>query len=289
LLFVVELFADVPGGYQYVEFPSVYRAASAEITVLDVADGGAIHLRSRSADWLIDGGSARRYERVTLPYLRSRGVNRLDALLLTHGDAQHVGGAKETLADFAPRMVLDTPLKDRSSTRRKFHAELAARGRGKGYVARGDELRCGDATVRVLYPAAGMARSTSDDKALVMRVECNGLRILLMSDSGFSTENWLLENEPDLRADVLIKGHHSKDLSGTPEFLTHVAPQAVIVSALRYGELPETLDPWSRELELRGVEVFRQDRCGAVTVKIRDRVLEADGFVNAQRFRSRAE
>jgi ComEC/Rec2-related protein len=289
LLFVVELFAGVPGGHQYVEFPSVNGAASAELTVLDVADGGAIHLRSHNADWLIDGGSARRYERVTLPYLRSRGVNRLDALLLTHGDAQHVGGAKETLDDFAPRMVLDTPLKDRSSTRRKFHAELAARGLGKGYIARGDELRCGDAIVRVLYPATGMARGTSDDKALVVRVECNGLRILLMSDGGFSTENWLLENEPDLRAEVLIKGHHSKDLSGTPEFLAHVAPQAVIVSALRYGELPETLDPWSRELELRGIAVFRQDRCGAVTVRIRDRALEADGFVNAQRFRSRAE
>jgi competence protein ComEC len=289
LLVLVELFAEAPGGYQYVELPSLKRTPAAEITALDVADGGAIHLRSRNVDWLIDGGSARRYERITLPYLRSRGVNQLSVLLLTHGDAQHVGGAKETLDDFAPCTVLDTPLKDRSTTRRKFHAELAARGLGKGYISRGDVLTCGDAAVRVLYPAAGMTRSTSDDKALVIRIECEGQRILLMSDSGFSTESWLIENEPDLRADVLIKGHHSKDLSGTPEFLSRVAPQAVIVSALKYGELPETLDPWTKELEDRGIAVFRQDRCGAVNVKIRDLALEVSGFVNAQRFRSRAE
>jgi competence protein ComEC len=289
LLFIVRLFAHAPGGHQYVELPALTRSASAEVTALDVADGGAIHLRSQHEDWLIDGGSARSYERITLPYLRSRGVNQLSALLLTHGDAQHVGGAKETLDDFAPRMVLDSPLKDRSTTRRKFHAELATRGLGKAYIARGDELICGEARVRVLYPAAGMARSTSDDKALVLRIEYEGLRILLMSDSGFSTETWLIANEPDLRADVLIKGHHAKDISGTPEFVSRVAPHAVIVSALKYGELPETLDPWAKDLEDRGIAVFRQDRCGSVSVKIRNHALEATGFVSGQRFRSRAE
>jgi competence protein ComEC len=289
LLSLVGLFANAPGGYEYVELPTLKKSPSAEVTVLDVADGGAIHLRSQHEDWLIDGGSARRYERITLPYLRSRGVNQLSALLLTHGDAQHIGGAKEALDDFAPRMILDSPLKDRSATRRKFHAEMATRGLGKGYISRGDELACGEARVRILYPAVGMARSTSDDKALVIRIECEGQRILLTSDSGFSTETWLIANEPDLRADVLIKGHHAKDISGTPEFLWRVAPRAVIVSALRYGELPEVLDPWAKDLEGRGVAVFRQDQCGAVNVTIRDHALEVLGFVNRQRFRSRAE
>jgi competence protein ComEC len=289
LLFVVKLFADAPGGHHYVELSSPKTEPLAELTILDVAEGGAIHLRSRDVDWLIDGGSALRYERITLPYLRSRGVNHLDALLLTHGDAQHVGGATETLNDFNPRIVLDSPLKDRSSTRRKVHMDLAARGLGKGFVARGDELTCGEAIIHVLYPAKGMARSTSDDKALVLRVECGGVRILLMSDSGFSTETWLIENEPDLRADVLIKGHHAKDISGMPEFLSRVSPNAAIVSALSYGESPQALDPWAKDMENRGIAVFRQDRCGAVSLKIRDRALELRGFLNGQRFRSRAE
>jgi ComEC/Rec2-related protein len=289
LLFVVGLFARTPGGHHYVELPGLSKPASVELTILDVGDGAAIHLRSHGVNWSIDAGSARQYERITLPYLRSRGVDRLDAFLLTHGDAQHVGGAKEMLDDFAPRLVLDSPLKDRSTTRRKFHAELITRMQGKAFLERGDVLVCGDATVRVLYPVAGMNRANADDKALVLRVECNGVRILLTSDSGFSTETWLVENEADLRADVLVKGHHSKDLSGTPEFLSRVSPQTVIVSSLRYGELPTTLDPWTAELEAGGVAVFRQDRCGAVSVKVRNRAVEVRGFLNGQSFRNRAE
>jgi beta-lactamase superfamily II metal-dependent hydrolase len=103
-------------------------------------------------------------------------VNQLDALLLTHGDAQHVGGAKEALGDFEPRTIYDSPFKDRSSTRRKFHAELSARGRGKAMIARDDELPCGIATVRVLYPPIGLTRGNADDKALVLRIECEGTR-----------------------------------------------------------------------------------------------------------------
>lgn len=289
LLFVVRLFAETPGGHHYVELPASNKTASAELTVLDVGEGGAIHLRSRDTDWLIDGGSAPRYERITLPYLRSRGVNQLDALLLTHGDAQHVGGANAALADFSPRVVFDSPLKDRSPTRRKFHTELAAGNLGKSFVARGSALVCGEAAVRILYPVPGMARATADDKALVIRIECEGLRLLLMSDSGFATETWLLDNESDLRADVLIKGHHAKDISGTPEFLSRVAPQVAIVSALKYGVMPETLDPWTQELEARGISVFRQDRCGAVSLKIREREVELRGFLSGQRFRKRAE
>ena len=48
---------------------------------------------------------------------------------------------------------------------------------------------------------------------------CLGRRVLFTSDSGYATEQWLLENEPDLRADILVKGQHGKDLSGTPGFL----------------------------------------------------------------------
>jgi beta-lactamase superfamily II metal-dependent hydrolase len=109
-----------------------------------------------------------------------------------------------------------------------------------------------------------------------------------MSDSGFTTEQWLLENEPDLRSDIVIKGQHAKDLSGTLDFLARVQPQAVICTALGYGESPAKLDPWRHEVEQRGVAVFRQDHCGAVQIEIRDHAFELRGFVNGQTFRSRA-
>ena len=271
LLAVLKVCAVIPGGWLYVETPRLSPKPVCEITVLDLGDGGAAHLRADGRDWLLDCGGGAGYDHTVLPYLRTRGVNRLDGLLLTHGDVKHIGGALSALDDFHPRRLADSVLRDLSPTRKNLHAELARRGLGKGIYARGDFIHLsGTATIRVLYPPAGLQRATADDKALVVQLAAAGTRVLFMSDSGFSTEQWLIENEPDLRSDVVIKGQHAKDLSGTIDFLARVQPQAVICSALGYGEMPEKLDPWEKSLAARGITVFRQDRAGAVHLELRD-------------------
>jgi competence protein ComEC len=289
LLLVVKLFAAIPGGHVYVELPHTERPPLCELTVLDVGDGAAIHLRSGDANWLIDGGASWRYNNTTLPYLRSRGVNRLDALVLTHGDSDHIAAALPLLDDFQPRTIFDSTLKDRSSTRRQFHQTLVDRHRGKAFLQRGDSLRVGSAEMRVLYPPPGFRRTNADDQALVLLVECNGARVLLMSDAGLVTERWLLQNEPDLAAGVLVKSHHAKDFSGTPDFLARVNPQAVVVGTLDPGRPRTTLDAWVADLRSKGLAVFYQRDCGAAVLRIRDRSVEVNGFVGDQRFTSRAQ
>jgi beta-lactamase superfamily II metal-dependent hydrolase len=170
-----------------------------------------------------------------------------------------------------------------------LHATLASDGRGKGLYSRGDFIHLGHvATLRVLYPPAGLKRSSGADLALVLQLQVGGARALLMSDSGFFTEQWLLDNEPDLRSDIVIKGQHTKDFSGTASFLARVAPQAVVCSGLGYGKSIDQLDTWEKETSMQGIAVFRQDKAGAVQIDIRDDGFELRGFVNAQTFRSRA-
>jgi competence protein ComEC len=69
----------------------------AQMTVLDVGAGAAAHLCAGGADWLFDTGSSRDYEKVLRGALHSRGVNRLDGLVLSHGDSLHIGGAPSVL------------------------------------------------------------------------------------------------------------------------------------------------------------------------------------------------
>ena len=286
LLAVLKICALIPGGWLYVEVPRLSPAPVCEITVLDLGEGGAAHLRADGREWLLDCGGDAAYDHIVLPYLRTRGVNRLDGLLLTHGDVKHIGGALSALDDFRPRFLVDSVLRDRSPTRKDIHAELARRGLGKGLYESGDAIHIGRATLRVLYPPAGLQRSTADDKALVIQLEASGTRVLFMSDSGFATEQWLLENEPDLRSDVVVKGQHAKDLSGTLDFLARVQPQAVICSALSYGQMPETLDAWERSVAERGIAVFRQDRAGAVHAEIRERGFAIRARVTGQSFKT---
>jgi len=283
LLAALNVFSLIPGGWLYVETPRFAPRPVCEITVLDLGGGGAIHVRAGGRDWLLDCGGDTGYDHIVLPYLRTRGVNRLDGLLLTHGDTKHLGGALSALDDFRPRRLADSLLRDHSPTRKELHLELARRHLGKGLYGRGDRLRLTDeAALRVLYPPAGLQRATADDKALVLQLETAGTRILFMSDSGFATEHWLLENEPDLRSDVVVKGQHARELSGTLDFLARVQPQAVICSALGYGEMPGKLDSWEQSVAARGIAVFRQDRAGAVHLQIRPGGFEIRARVTGQ-------
>jgi beta-lactamase superfamily II metal-dependent hydrolase len=180
-------------------------------------------------------------------------------------------------------------LRDRSPIRRALHKQLEQRESGKAIVWRGDRLWLGgDATLRVLYPRPGQREAVADDQALVAVLECAGVRVLFLSDSGFVTEQVLRQSDPALRCDVLVKGWHSKDHSGTLDFVAGVRPQAVICSALGFGGDGAVLAEWSRAVTAQGIALFRQDECGAVRIEIRDGAFALDAVATGQTLRSRA-
>ena len=135
----VQLFARAPASHIYLERPHWPDGAHTEITALDLNEGAAVHLRTARAHWLFDPGGERDFKRVLRSYLRSRGVNRLDGLLLTHGDATHIGGAGAVMGAFRPRQLVDSPSPDRSIVHRRAHRAMrgtlhpaeARRGRGR--------------------------------------------------------------------------------------------------------------------------------------------------------------
>ena len=277
LLGVVGLFSKVPHGYSYVELPQSGPAPLCEVTILALGEGAATHIRAGNADWLIDCGHLRDYTRTLSPYLRSRGIDRLDALLLTHGDASHIGGASPLLLEFAPRSWIEGSLLDRSPTRRALHEELAKREYGRMLCGAGDFWNLSpNVKITVLFPPMGFEHSTADDQALVLMLEAASHRILLMSDAGFSTEQWLTENVPDLRATVLVKGWHDKDSAGSADFIARLNPSLVIVGEQRFGTLQEKTEKWAEPLRELGITVLSQGVTGAVRLRVsKDETLEA--------------
>jgi competence protein ComEC len=268
LITVVSAFAKLPGGHVYIEIPRATPSPVCEVTMLDVGEGAAIHIRA-GGDWLLDAGHAVDYTSTLLPYLRSRGVNQLDGLLLSHGDSAHIGGAAMLLDDFQPRWIAEHGAADRSPVRRALHAELASRGQGRRFLRRGDQIVLSpDVKVRVLYPPDDVARPLADDRAVVFMLESAGQRVLIVGDAAFTTEQWLLANEPDLHADVLIKGWPKRDLSGTPDFISRVAPRIIACAAQEFGTPLESFDQWAAPFRARGIKLLHQAECGAVRLSL---------------------
>ena len=288
ILGAVHLFAQIPGGHLYVEHPHWPSGAALEINVLDLRSGAAVHVRSAHRDWLFDAGPARDYERVLRQYLRSRGVNRLDGIALTHGDAGHIGGTEGVLMDFHPRQLIDNAAPDRSPVHRKL-ADLFRSGKSaRSPLAAGDEFKLSrDVQARVLFPPRGFEAKTADDKALVIQLLVSGKpRALLTSDSGVATEELLLKSYPDLHADVLIKGQHHSGISGSAAFLNAVQPQAVIATSRDFPENERIKSDWAESVRDRGIKLFRQDETGAVQLRVFQDRWEANCYVSGETFRS---
>ena len=288
---IVQLFARVPGGHFYVDPFEWTERFSAKITVLDLGAGAAVHLRTRSSDWLFDCGSENTYPRIVREYLHWAGVNRLTGLVLTHGDSQHIGGVTQLLQDFPRVQVIDNPAPDRSVIHRRLSRilpTLKKRGLKSAELAAGDSFRLSrDVIAHVLFPPFHFAGATADDQALVIRLaialDAFGL---FMSDNGAQTERALLSNGLDLRSQILVKGQHYAGVSGSAPFLDSVQPRLIIATSTQFPERERISDEWADQVRARGIKLFRQDQTGAVKLEFRGNEWTARAYLTGEVFRS---
>src|SRR5213592_4845213 len=291
VLGIVQLFAQIPGGHFYIEQLHWPEKLAAKITVLDLGAGAAVHLRTGGADWLFDCGSERSYERVVRQYLHWAGVNRLDGVLLTHGDALHIGGAAELLRDFPRIHMIDNPAPDRSTIHQQLQRILQQRGIKTGHLEVGDGFRLSrEATAHVLFPPRVFLANITDDQTYVIQlVVAPSTSILLMSDSGEKTERALLTYGLDLHSDIIIKGQHHSGQSGSDPFLDAVRPQLIIATSRDFPEYERISDEWAEHVRARGIKLFRQDETGAVTVRVGRDGWEAQSYLTGETFRSSSQ
>ncbi len=269
ILAATSLFTRAPASHVYVELPPWRNDAAAEITALDVGAGAAVHVRTPDSDWLIDCGAASDFKRIVRGYLRSRGINRLDGIILTHGDSRHLGGGPSLQRAFHPRTWIDTAASDRSSAHKTLIAHLIDAGIERQFVAAPAELSFGNSVkARFLFPPPNFQTANTDDKTIVLQIEvAQRWRILLMSDSGLETEPALLASGVDLKSDILIKGQHHTGISGSAEFLDRVRPKLIIASSVDFPQTEHLKTQWAAGVEARGIRLLRQDGTGAVTLR----------------------
>src|SRR5256714_776990 len=269
VLGIVHLLAQVPGGHFYVERPHWPQNDIAKITVLDLGAGAAVHLRTRSGDWLFDCGSDRTYKRVVREYLHAAGVNRLDGLLLTHGDSLHIGGATELLHDFPGVRLIDNPAPDRSAVHQRLQRLFQQRKIKPNNLVAGDSFRLsGDVTGHVLFPPRVVSASIADDQTYVIQLFIPpSTSILFMSDSGLETERALLTYGLDLHSDIVVKGQHHSGQSGSAAFLDAVRPRLIIASSRDFPDYERISDEWAERVRTRRIKLFRQDETGTVTLR----------------------
>lgn len=231
----------------------------ARVTVLDVGQGISAVVRTRRHTLVYDTGP--RYapgrdagRSVLVPFLRARGIARVDLLILSHGDSDHVGGARSLLQALPVGAVL---------------AGAAGLAPGAARCVRGAAWRWDGVDFRVLHPPPGSA-AEGNDASCVLRVAAGGRSLLLPGDIERRAEAELVRAwGAGLHSEVLVAPHHGSLTSSSAGFLDRVRPRYALFSVgyrNRFGfPRPEVLRRYRR----RGVRVLDTARQGAITVVLR--------------------
>jgi competence protein ComEC len=267
-------------------------STGSEITFLDVGQGSSSLLSFPGGKKvLIDGGgsSSSRFnvgEQLIAPYLWHRGITRLEAIVITHPDADHYNGIPFLLQRFHPQALWING----SSGHDLEYVNLLSLARDLGIAIKTPEknevlLESGQTKLinrgnpfldndRPLFPHS----LSSNDKSLILQFRGHGLSCLFPGDITQQVEHILVREKTDLHSSLLLAPHHGSKTSNSNPFLEAVGPKHIIVSAGRFRPL---LFPSSKIREYcraQKIPLLNTAEIGAITVKAHEEKMEISSF-----------
>ena len=238
------------------------------ITALDVGQGMAVVVQVGARSLVYDTGPslgphADGGNRVIMPWLRAQGIGRPDALVVSHLDDDHSGGAASIIAAMTPDWVASSLPAD--------HRILAG-ARKPLRCRRGERWRWDDTEFEWLHPAdpPEPARgSPTNAVSCVLRVRSPAGTVLLAGDIEAPQERRLLDlyQADDLAADVLLVPHHGSATSSTERFIDAVSPRWAIFQVAYRSRFRHPNAKVLERYQQRGIGILRSDADGAVQIR----------------------
>lgn len=230
---------------------------------IDVGQGDATLVECDGEYMLIDAGDVNKGTTVQL-YLTKQNVPKLNYVVGTHPDADHIGGMDVILTKYDCDTILMTDKTSDSKAYREVMDVIEYRNYKVTVPKTGDTFWLGSARCTVLGPV----KKNNDDNnsSIVLKIEYGNTSFLLSGDAEEDEEQEIIDSGADLNADVYHAGHHGSRTASSEEWNRLISPNAVVISCgagNSYGHPHEETLAAFRQM---GVDVYRTDEQGSIIV-----------------------
>jgi len=244
------------------------------VTLLDVGQGLATVVRTANHAMVYDTGprwnpDADSGNRIIAPYLRGEGIRVLDALVVTHADEDHSGGAKSIIDMRKPKWVL-TSMDEKSEILRGAAEVMRCEWKASG----GDSWRWDGVDFDIIHPendAYDTQGVKTNNLSCTLKITASGGSILMTADIEKLAEKQILERFEDepavLKSDVMVVPHHGSRTSSTDAFIDAVSPTMALVPVGYRSRFRHPNGIVMDRYAARNIPVYRTDFLGAITLK----------------------
>jgi len=247
--------------------PAVPEKGEISVNFIDVGKADATFITADGYNILIDAGVKKDAEEITT-FLDRYKVDRLNMVIASHSDADHIGGMTEILNTYKVENFLMFDVADKYESDTKTYNimldTLEERDIDVTYVEAGDNFCLGSMLVKVISP--DHEYKDNNDDSVVVKITYGESDFLFTGDASQEVEEYLVSTGADLDCEVLKVSHHGSDTATTDEFLRAVDPEFAIVPV---GEniynLPN-VEVINRLKTYEDLEMYRSDYHGNITL-----------------------
>ncbi len=245
------------------------------ISYLDVGQGDSILIHKDNKNILIDtGGSLTTSGNISnntiIPYLKSKGINKVDYLILTHGDADHMGESINIINKYKVEKIIFN-----NGKYNDLELKLINKLKDKNisYYQGIKNINLDDLKLSFLNTKIS---DDENDNSIVLYTKINNYKLLFMGDAGIEVESDLINKYNLENIDLLKIGHHGSKTSSSKEFIETTNPKYSIISV---GENNKYNHPNKEVLKtLNNSKIYRTDKDGTITFKFVNNKLEIESY-----------
>ena len=257
----------------YQKLQDIYNPSTTlQVHFIDVGQGDStLIITPDKKTVLIDAGDEQHSSRTT-SYIKSQGIDKLDLVIATHPDADHIGGMDKIIKNFDIGMF-SMPLVSKDTKQYKeIKQELKNKKLKNKPLYTGDGLSIGkDVKLQILSPQKNKTYSDTNEYSIVARLLYKEVSFLFMADATMENEIAIINDFDDIRADVLKLGHHGSSTSTSDYFLGKVNPSIGVISCGKNNKYGHPHKEVMNLLEKYNIMIFRTDKQGSI-------VLKSDGY-----------